>query len=390
MGSFCMPLPERVTDLIIDREAYRVCRLLSLRDFVSFCRDRNMPVQAERLRHLERLGLFFPMLRIYRIDVIHKVEFLDVGSRYHDFGELREGESWDGDVQTELAGLDFSRRVIQSWIEHGNAWDPRTQISPHATTIDPDPRPHEAYYSQFQAFEVDYLLRPLTATVHIEWALRDDGTIDPAWGDQLKPNLSEFAANIARQRTQNPDRELSTLCQIVSDRYYPKTQGDERHIMIPMSGLEFGTTVIQRVPDVIVEDDPLRALELVANDFGVNPKPQVVLFVEGATELAAVPRLFDKMFATTPNIIGIELVSLGGVSNATGGKDSTYSALWRLIDYLHHHQTIAFVLLDNEGLAPVNIGKGLRRAQSIHFPDRRATRPNYVKLWKLSLEMGNL
>src|SRR5258705_3280883 len=240
MGSFCMPLPERVTDLIIDREAYRVCRLLSLRDFVSFCRDRNMPVQAERLRHLERLGLFFPMLRIYRIDVIHKVEFLDVGSRYHDFGELREGESWDGDVQTELAGLDFSRRVIQSWIEHGNAWDPRTQISPHATTIDTDPRRHEAYYSQFQAFEVDYLLRPLTATVHIEWALRDDGTIDPAWGDQLKPNLSEFAANIARQRTQNPDRELSTLCQIVSDRYYPKTQGDERHIMIPMSGLDVG------------------------------------------------------------------------------------------------------------------------------------------------------
>jgi hypothetical protein len=123
--------------------------------------------------------------------------------------------------------------------------------------------------------------------------------------------------------------------------------------------------------------------------FGVNPKPQLVLFVEGATELAIVPLLFDKICATTLGVFGIELVSVGGISNATGGTDSSYSALWRLIDYLHHHQTIAFVLLDNEGLAPVNIGKGLRRAASIHFPDRRVTRPNYVKLWKLSFEMDN-
>jgi hypothetical protein len=139
----------------------------------------------------------------------------------------------------------------------------------------------------------------------------------------------------------------------------------------------------------MAEDDPLRALELVANDFGVNPKPQLVLFVEGATELMVVPLLFDRMYATTLGVFGIELVRVRSVSNATGGSDSSYSARWRLIDYLHHHQTIAFVLLDNEGLAPVNIGKGLRRASSIHFPDRRVTRPNYVKLWNLSFEMDN-
>ena len=101
------------------------------------------------------------------------------------------------------------------------------------------------------------------------------------------------------------------------------------------------------------------------------------------------PLIFDKVYAALPNVFGIELVSLEGVSNATGGKDSSFSALWRLIDYLHHHQTVAFVLLDNEGLAPTNIGVGLPSAHSIHFPDRRATRKNYVKLWKLSFEMDN-
>jgi phage tail protein X len=152
---------------------------------------------------------------------------------------------------------------------------------------------------------------------------------------------------------------------------------------------ELGRTTIHRIPDVTAEDDPLRALELVVNDFGINPKPQAVLFIEGATEMTVVPSIFEEIYAAKPNVFAIELVSLGGVSNATGGKDSSFSALWRLIDYLHHHQTVAFVLLDNEGLAPKNVGIGLPRAHSIHFPDRRATRKNYVKLWKLSFEMDN-
>jgi phage tail protein X len=130
-------------------------------------------------------------------------------------------------------------------------------------------------------------------------------------------------------------------------------------------------------------------LELVANDFGINPKPQAVLFIEGATEMTVVPLIFEEIYAANPNVFGIELVSLGGISNATGGKHSSFSALWRLVDYLHHHQTISFVLLDNEGLAPKNVGVGLPSAHSIHFPDRRATRKNYVKLWKLSFEMDN-
>lgn len=480
-------MPQGILNTLVDREAYRVCPLLPLGNFVDFCRARKMDVRAERLRRLERLGLFLPMLRIYRIDVPHKVEYLNDGRRYRDLGQVGEDDAWDGAIQTELAGFDFSQRVIRSWLEHGNAWDPRIQPSPHSTTIDTELRRHECYYSQFQIFELEHLLRALTATVEIEWALSDDATIDPEWGDQLKSNLSEYAARVVARETLVSGVEIGAICQVVSDRYYPKTQGDERHVTIPMelshfsnwqwyafarqwdaasvagalgldkAGLkrlyervflqyrlidplenwrglarfirvekrqrlkdaalraqafgemakmlrlfyhdafgetldahgEYGRTVIERTPDIMAEDDPLRALELVANDFGVNPKPQLVLFVEGATELTVVPMLFDRMYATTLGVFGIELVNVRGVSNATGGSDSSYSALWRLIDYLHHHQTFAFVLLDNEGLAPTNIGKGLRRATSIHFPDRRVTRPNYVKLWKLSFEMDN-
>jgi phage tail protein X len=482
-----MSPPDRIADLIIAREAYRVCPLMPQREFVSFCRDRNIAVSHERLRKLERLKLLYPVLRVYRIDVTHKIELLDEGARYRDLGELNQDATWAGNTRTELAGFDFSSRVIRSWRENENAWDPRADASTHSETIDTDPRRHEAYYSQFQIFQLDLLIRSLTATVEIEWALGDDGTPDPSWGDWLKPNFAAFAARVAAQSASGDELALAVVCQVISDRYYPKTQSDERYITIPGGGSHFhdwdwydyarrwdgpavsallqigkdGTrslyeriarasrhadpmekwhelirfvkvdqrkklkgdalkaqsfaemtkmlrlfhrdafgeplvapselsgTVIHRIPDITAEEDPLRALELVANSFGINPKPQAVLFLEGATELTVVPLIFDKLYATTPNVFGIELIGLGGVSNATGGRENSHSALWRLIDYLHHHQTMAFVLLDNEGLASTNVGKGLPRAHSIHFPDRRATRRNYVKLWRLSFEMDN-
>jgi hypothetical protein len=93
-----------ILNTLVDREAYRVCPLLSTGSFVSFCRARKVNVQAERLRQLEGLGLFLPMLRTYRIGVPHKVEYVDDGRRFRDLGQLGEKEAWDGAVRTELAG----------------------------------------------------------------------------------------------------------------------------------------------------------------------------------------------------------------------------------------------------------------------------------------------
>jgi hypothetical protein len=234
-----MPAFDRIADLLIEREAYRVCRLMPQREFVSFCRDRNIKVSDERLRHLEHLRLFYPILRIYRIDTVHKVELLDEGPQYRDFGALRENEVWSGDTRNELAGFDFSKRVIRSWREHGNVWEPRADVSPHTETIDTDVRRHEAYFSQFQIFELDRLTQSLTVAVDIEWALEADGTIDASWGDELKPNLSSHAERMANLRVWDAEAAIGIICQIVSDRYYPKTQSDERHITVSDGGLYF-------------------------------------------------------------------------------------------------------------------------------------------------------
>lgn len=137
------------------------------------------------------------------------------------------------------------------------------------------------------------------------------------------------------------------------------------------------------------DDDPYAALELVANTFHVNPKPRLVLIVEGETEDAAIPNIFFRWFGATAARFGIQLRNMHGVGNATGDKKDRRSALWRLVDFLHAQQTVALVLLDNEGLAGTHIAQGLRNARSIHVPDRMVTRPDYIKLWARCFELDN-
>src|SRR6266571_706908 len=170
-----MKLPENIAGLLIEREAYRICSLLSSSDFVRFCSDRGMYVSEERLLKLERLGLFRPFLRIYRPDQIHKIEYIEGGKRYRDLGPLADGEAWTGGTKTELANFGFGSPVVRSWLEEGFAWDPRVTVSPHLRSIDTEPQRHKAYYSCFQIAHLRFLLQALTMRVAMEWAVEDDG-----------------------------------------------------------------------------------------------------------------------------------------------------------------------------------------------------------------------
>ncbi len=115
---------------------------------------------------------------------------------------------------------------------------------------------------------------------------------------------------------------------------------------------EVSRTIITPLPEVEVRKDTRRHLEFVANRFGVNPQPRLCLLVEGASEQAAVTRIFEACYGAHPGRYGIEIIPLGGVSVATGNrKDDRFSAVIRLVDYLHHHQTFALLILDNEGYA---------------------------------------
>lgn len=146
-------------------------------------------------------------------------------------------------------------------------------------------------------------------------------------------------------------------------------------------------TIGIHLPELEVRKDTRRHLEFVANRFGVNPQPRLCLFVEGQTEEIAVTRIFEEYYGLHPGTCGIELIDLGGVDNATGNQAGS-GGIIRLIDYLHHHQTVSFVILDNEGRAE-KFKKDLLKAKSIHSNQRYVTQQRYVKTLKNSFEFDN-
>ena len=151
---------------------------------------------------------------------------------------------------------------------------------------------------------------------------------------------------------------------------------------------EVSRTVFMHLPELNVRKDTRRHLEFVANRFGVNPQPLLCLFVEGQTEEFVVTRIFEKYYGLHPGKYGIEIICLGGVDNATGNDKDHFGGIIRLIDYLHHHQTLSFLILDNENHAK-KFEEKLLKARSIHNNKRFVTRQESIKILENSFEFDN-
>jgi hypothetical protein len=148
-------------------------------------------------------------------------------------------------------------------------------------------------------------------------------------------------------------------------------------------------TIIKPIPEQDVRLDTRRYLEFVVNRYKLNPQPKVTLFVEGQSEEAAVSMIFDKYFGAHPGKFSIEIINLEGVDTATGNKkDDRFRAILRLVDYLHHHQTLTFLILDNENYAK-KLKNEAKKAKSKHHNKRYITRPEYIKIWQDCFEMDN-
>ena len=147
--------------------------------------------------------------------------------------------------------------------------------------------------------------------------------------------------------------------------------------------------IFTHMPELVIRQDARRYLEFVVNRFGLNPQPRLALIVEGESEDVAVRKIFEEYFGTHPGIYGIEIIVLGSVDTATGSKrEDRFRAILRLIDYLHHHQTITFIILDNENYAK-KLKQEARKAKSIHSDQRHITRPEYIRIWKDAFEFDN-
>lgn len=147
--------------------------------------------------------------------------------------------------------------------------------------------------------------------------------------------------------------------------------------------------VITHYPELEVRNDVRRHLEFVVNQYDLNPQPKLVLFVEGESEIVLINTIFNDYFGEDPGVRGIELVNLQGVNNATGNKKTDrFRAIFRLIDYLHHHQTLTYLILDRENQSE-KLKAEAKNTKSTHGQSRHAIPSDHIYLWKTSLEFDN-
>lgn len=138
-----------------------------------------------------------------------------------------------------------------------------------------------------------------------------------------------------------------------------------------------------------IEEGELQRLEFLTNQYNLNPRPKMILVVEGVGEKEQYPRLIEELWRLVLLRMGVFVMNLQGVDNFTGGRrKDKYGALEKLIDYYHFQQTLVFVILDQESRVH-HVRESLIGKPSTFYPQRFTTRGEYIHLWNSSVEFDN-
>jgi hypothetical protein len=445
-------------------------------NFETFCRDREISLSRGQLERLDQTGFLKPLGRYKRQKNIIKIEQTADGIK--ELGMLEDSEQWAGMTHERVSA--FSPRFLREYFDRGQV-------------LDSEPMPTDAWNSsEFINLYSEFQFYPL-------WnCLNENRIYTPTIDEIVTKSDQELADNMAATckflRDQAPafveslqaSQNAALVCQVISNRYYPPTQTDQRTIQVSSVIFDWDWHEYRRTwnakqmademglaPDEIFKmwrhvkseasridplrewddllkfvavsekirlrgkallayslenmaamlasfhedlfekpisafyptqhkillpqeeaDGTLRELEYVTNKYHLNPRPRLILVVEGESEAEQIPRLIEYFWRHSPSKAGIEILNLQGISKFVGsnkknGKPKREgSPLKRLIDDYHNRQTIIYVLLDNEGGAAF-VRKGLLDAKSEYSEKRAVTNAEYIHIWNLTYEFDN-
>jgi len=474
-------------DYIIENDSCIACPLRSTDEFISYCKDRGIRTSKEQLEQFEKLEIFCPVARVNYPKFKVKVEYIDGGQRVREIGILKDGEDWSGAIEERYASFPFEKEDIRNWREEGFLWDPRSHpFQSWKGFVDNEGhRKIESFYSIFQCYTLYNLLQFTRMELGAEWWV----TYADEEVNKFVDEISKWAKVVISDHQKNGTwiEAAADICQVISNRYFPKTRSDRRTIRIsgyydhriwedycrkwnaksvlgnigitvenlkhlqervaidarsadPLEhwyGLITFVSVDQkerlkdkallaqsfysmehmlrlfyedisgdklRTPDELqdrwkdrfygngVTENEMLYLEFLTNQYHLNPRPNLILVVEGDGEAEQFPRLAKELSGYSFPRLGIEVVNLQGVDNFTwekrGSTKDKYGALERFIDAYHYRQTIAFIVLDNEKRVP-NIRKRLTKATSKYYPKRKVTKDEYIHVWDKNIEFDN-
>jgi hypothetical protein len=399
----------------LQQDAFAVCPMISAPDFVSFCKDRGINTSQEQLERFEKLGILYPIARMKRPWLTHKIEYIDEGRRYLDHGLLEEGESWPGDTRVGWGWWRMRDAADEiELLDEEHLWDPRQKpFEPWSTFCDDEGHTHtETFCSMFQAYALEWKVMWLESRV--DRSIFADGG-DPMRIGQLLAN--SIANRVELLRDPMPQDDVAFLAQLLSTRYYPLTQTDRRTFTLTARRSQWNWYEYARSWDAIacaaatgidenglrdhqqkvsmvaqnrdplhrwyqlvrfialdkkkqltgkaqyaqllysmehmfrmfakdafavdldpsdedrtwrnedlygkgIPDGPLRHLEFVVNSYHLNPRPKLILVVEGPSEQVVIPRIVAEAMGHAVSPLGIEVRTLGGVGEYTGKNAS--------------------------------------------------------------------
>lgn len=471
---------------IIKNEFFIICPFLPTDRFISYCKDRDVRTSREQLEQFEKLGIFYPIARVRHPKIKIKIEYIDNGKQYRDLGVLKDGEEWSGDIKEEYARFRFEKKDAEGWLEEGFLWEPLSRpFQAWETFNDRNGRRQiENFYSIFQCYTLYNLIRSTKLEIRAEW-----------WVSYNKKNINKLTNKVSgwakmaissHQKNGIRGEFAVAICQIISNRYFPKTQSDRRSIRLSTStfydnwdwdeyccnwdakpvlaDIRMNIDELKRLHELVATDakfaDPLyqwyelisfvsveekkrlkgkalfaqtlysmeymlrlfyedltgdklcppdeslgwrkdkfygegvtqnelQYLEFITNQYHLNPRPKLILVVEGNGETEQFPRLAERLFGYPFPRLGIEVVNIQGVGGFTGKKSiDRYGALEKFIDAYHYRQTIVFLVLDKECRVP-EIKKRLIQSCSKYYPKRTVTKDEYIHVWGKNVELDN-
>jgi len=306
--------------------------------------------------------------------------------------ELKEWAAWETDPKSRLDNPRFDAVILAQAI--ASRYYPPAR-GDHRTITTPGHWDWYGYARAWKAQAVATRFGISPADVRRYWELLDTSLFfaDPLedWDDLLS-----FVKLSARERLKGDaqyGQSLRAMRQMfglffkdLTGQALEPSKGtlSERYAL--NEGSQFARTSEYRQSRAESEVD---LLEFVVNRYGLNPRPALILFVEGDGEEAAIPRLIDRRYGLKMSVAGIGIRNLGGVAGFTGPKRAErYGALEKVIEELHLNQTAVFVVLDNEGGAPV-VRKKLADKVSRYSPKRTVIRREFIHIWKRNIELDN-
>ncbi|MGB7001317.1 MAG: hypothetical protein WBE22_04800 [Halobacteriota archaeon] len=216
---------------IIENELVICCPFLSTDLFISYCKDLDIQTSRKQLEQFEKLEIFYPIARVQSPKIKTKIEYIDNGKRYRKLGILKDDEEWSGDIKEEYADFRFQKEYAMSWLEEELLWEPASRSFQAWETFKDEQgyRETESFYSIFQCYTLYNLIQFTKIELKAEaWVSHSKEDI------KVTSKVLDWAEKVISLHQNNGIRGEAAVatCQVISNRYFPKTQSDRRTFQV--------------------------------------------------------------------------------------------------------------------------------------------------------------